>query len=75
MLEVVIRDDGAGFDAVPARDQAARRGRLGLLGMAERAQLLGGTLRVQSAPGQGTCIRASFPLSGAPTEPAEEHQE
>jgi two-component system sensor histidine kinase UhpB len=39
-LELVIRDDGVGFDVVATQEQVARRGRLGLLGMAERVQLL-----------------------------------
>ena len=63
LLELVIRDDGVGFDVAPTQEQAARRGSLGLLGMAERVQLLGGTLHVESEPGRGTRIRASFPLS------------
>src|SRR5205807_403847 len=47
-LELVVRDDGVGFEVAPTQEQAARRGRLGLLGMAERVQLLGGTLQVES---------------------------
>jgi signal transduction histidine kinase len=63
VLELVVRDDGVGFDVVPTQEQAVRPGRLGLLGMAERAQLLGGSLHVKSEPGRGTRICASFPLS------------
>src|SRR5207248_499669 len=62
-LELVVRDDGVGFDLAPTQEQAIRRGSLGLLGMAERVQLLGGTLQVESNPGAGTRVRASFPLS------------
>jgi PAS domain S-box-containing protein len=64
-LELAIRDDGVGFDVAASREQAARHGRLGLLGMAERVRLLGGTLQVESEPGRGTRIGASFPLSQA----------
>jgi two-component system sensor histidine kinase UhpB len=46
-------------------------GRLGLLGMAERVLLLGGALRVESEPGRGTRIHASFPLGKAPERPAQ----
>ena len=70
VLELAVRDDGVGFDVLPTQEQAARRGRLGLLGMAERVHLLGGTLQVESNPGRGTRIRASFPLSEIPEQPA-----
>src|SRR6478752_1568255 len=55
-----IEDDGAGFDpsAVPT-------GRFGLVGMRERARLLGGTLTVESAPGAGTAIDVTVPLGAA----------
>jgi len=59
-LRLRIEDDGAGFDpsAVPP-------GRFGLLGMSERARLLGGTLTVESAPGAGTAVDATVPLHTA----------
>ncbi|HWY85074.1 MAG TPA: sensor histidine kinase, partial [Gemmataceae bacterium] len=66
VLELIVRDDGVGFDVAPTQEQAAGRGHLGLLGMAERVQLLGGVLEVKSERGHGTCIRASFPVSEAP---------
>jgi signal transduction histidine kinase len=44
-------------------EQAAQQGRLGLLGMRERVQILGGSLEVNSEPGLGTRIRASFPFT------------
>ncbi|MEO6527945.1 MAG: GAF domain-containing sensor histidine kinase, partial [Gemmatimonadaceae bacterium] len=52
-----VTDDGAGFelDAVPQT-------RFGLLGMNERARLLGGALRIESAPGSGTTIEATIPV-------------
>jgi two-component system sensor histidine kinase UhpB len=70
-LELVVRDDGVGFDVVTTREQTAGRRGLGLLGMAERVQLLGGTLQVASERSRGTRIRASFPLSEAPGQPAD----
>lgn len=56
MLLLEIADDGAGFD--PA---LARRG-LGLVGIEERARAVGGTLRVEAAPGRGARIEISIPL-------------
>jgi signal transduction histidine kinase len=38
------------------------KGHYGLVGMQERAALLGGTLQVQSAPGEGTTLRVELPL-------------
>jgi PAS domain S-box-containing protein len=60
-VELTVRDDGAGFDVAEARRRAAHGASLGLLGMQERVQLLGGTIDVHSAPGHGTQIRAHFP--------------
>lgn len=57
-----IHDDGRGFDAAAVeRDTAPGRG-LGLLGMRERASLLGGSVRIESVPGAGTTIEAELPL-------------
>ena len=60
-LRVHIRDEGQGFD--PA---TAGRGRLGLLGMRERVELLEGRFDLSSAPGRGTDIDVHIPL-GAQT--------
>ncbi len=74
-----VADDGAGFD--PAAPAAGRAGAgpasgaspwgggptgFGLAGMRERAELLGGRLDVSSAPGRGTTVRLTVPLSTAP---------
>ena len=60
-----VRDDGAGFDTRHVRG-------LGMLGMEERVRRLGGTLRVDSRPGQGTTVSAELPLPEATeTGPAE----
>jgi signal transduction histidine kinase len=61
-VHIIIRDDGAGFDAKAIRQQAERGASLGLLGMEERVRLVGGQFNCQSAPGQGTEIHADFPL-------------
>jgi signal transduction histidine kinase len=69
-LELVVRDDGVGFDATRTLDRAASHGHLGLLGMKERVQILGGDLEVNSEPGRGTCIRILVPLPEPIPEPA-----
>jgi signal transduction histidine kinase len=51
-VKVVIEDDGVGFEA----DRVPVGGHFGLLGLRERADALGGTLTVESAPGMGTTI-------------------
>jgi signal transduction histidine kinase len=61
-LLLSVRDDGQGFDVAEALRRAASGGHLGLLGMRERVEALGGRLEIDSAPGQGTEIRASVPL-------------
>lgn len=55
---VVVEDNGKGFD--PA--MVAEGDHLGLIGMRERAETLGGTLAIESRPGQGTTIVAEVPL-------------
>jgi len=55
-----VGDDGVGFD--PQRMWADPRGHLGLFTMQERARLVGGTLELHSAPGQGTRVVARIPL-------------
>ena len=58
-IRLLVEDDGVGFD--PARG-LGREGSLGLVGMHERASLLGGTLAFESAPGCGTTISVEVPL-------------
>jgi len=56
-----IRDDGCGFEVSETLADAARRGRLGLLGMNERIRLLGGMFDIESAPGGPTRILVTLP--------------
>lgn len=58
-LVVEVSDDGKGFDP----KASITGGHLGLEGMRERVELLGGRFDVQSAPNQGTVVRASLPLA------------
>jgi signal transduction histidine kinase len=57
-IELVVRDDGIGFDR-----RAIQPSGLGLKIMRFRAQMIGGDLTVESAPGAGTTIRCHFPLA------------
>ena len=58
-----INDDGSGFDATQVFDARDDSGRgLGLLGMRERAELLGGTLSIESKHGAGTRVRVEIPV-------------
>jgi PAS domain S-box-containing protein len=59
-IVLIIEDQGVGFD--PNDKEQAGNG-LGLLGMAERAALIGGTLEIESAPDQGTTVYARVPVS------------
>lgn len=62
-LRAIVEDDGCGFevDAMMMRGPAAER-RLGLLGMQERATLVGGTLNIESSPGAGTTVLLQLPV-------------
>ncbi|HLB61535.1 MAG TPA: PAS domain-containing protein [Actinomycetota bacterium] len=57
-LHLRIEDDGVGFDAASFKPQP---GHIGMLAMRERAELAGGWLKVQSAPGEGTAIEFWLP--------------
>jgi signal transduction histidine kinase len=65
-LVLTVRDDGSGFDPGAA---AHRSRRLGLTSMEERATALGGTLTIDSAPGEGTTISLEVPLGGENSRP------
>lgn len=63
-IQITIRDDGRGFDS-ERHQQTFEPGQehgWGLVGMRERASLLGGTLEITSKPGHGTTIQTSIPI-------------
>ena len=63
-----IKDDGRSFPA--ERGAAAQKGgRLGLLGMRERLEMVGGQFAIESAPGQGTTVIAHLPFGHTPLVP------
>jgi PAS domain S-box-containing protein len=61
-LHLVIYDDGIGFNVEAARERATHGGSLGLLGMEERALLVGGQFNIESVHQSGTKIHVCFPL-------------
>ncbi|GAB4410160.1 MAG: HAMP domain-containing protein [Anaerolineae bacterium] len=65
-IVLIVEDNGRGFDpdAVSKREQ-----RLGLYGIRERAELLGGRMVIESAPGQGTSLFVTIPLDGQASAP------
>lgn len=56
------QDDGRGFDVDAVQVRYDERGSLGIVNMHERAELIGGTLTVASAPGAGTRVTLTVPL-------------
>ena len=60
-IEAEIVDDGKGFPVEQTLIRAAKRGRLGLVGIGERIRLLGGTFDVQSRPGGPTTLSLRLP--------------
>jgi signal transduction histidine kinase len=59
-LELVVSDDGRGFDR--SLLEAKSPGAFGLTGMRERAEALGGSAQVESAPGRGTRVAIRIPV-------------
>ncbi len=63
-LEILVQDDGIGFSPDQVNlNQAVVRG-FGLIGIAERARILGGNLTIDSAPGKGTLLKVEVALGG-----------
>jgi PAS domain S-box-containing protein len=61
-VELVIRDSGQGFDLSEAQSRVGAGRGLGLDSMRERTELSGGSFSIESNKGEGTSIRASWPL-------------
>jgi two-component system sensor histidine kinase DegS len=62
-VRITVEDNGRGFDVPSEARELVEVGKLGLTGMVERAELAGGSLTVNSAPGEGTTIQAEIPVS------------
>ncbi len=61
-IGAVLEDDGVGFDPGETMTRLDSGSGLGLVGMRERAALLGGTVAIDSSPGRGTRISVELPL-------------
>ena len=60
-IRMEVNDDGKSFPVLKTLASKTNR-RLGLLGMRERVEMVGGTLTIESAPGQGTSVRVEIPF-------------
>ena len=63
-VQLTVEDDGAGLDAQHILEENAQQG-FGLIGMRERAALVGGTIELESEPGVGATIVARIPAESA----------
>jgi signal transduction histidine kinase len=61
-VSLIVEDDGMGFDV----ESVGPRQRVGVVGMRERATLLGGTLDIESHPGRGTTVVIRVPVPSSP---------
>jgi signal transduction histidine kinase len=66
VLILEVRDDGVGFNVGAVDATYAQRGSLGMVNMRERAELVGGSLRVESAEGRGTLVTLTLPVRPLP---------
>jgi signal transduction histidine kinase len=59
-----VRDNGQGFDVDNVENSYGSRGSLGLVNLKERAELVGGTISIDSVPGRGTSVTLLVPIAG-----------
>jgi len=63
-LRIVIEDNGKGMPALPGANGTGPAGGLGLVGIAERAKILNGTMTIESKAGEGTTLTVVIPRAG-----------
>jgi len=63
LIRITVRDNGKGFYLQEKTGDLIKRGRLGLTGMRERIQLVGGSLKISSRPGKGTTVTIESPAA------------
>ena len=67
---LAVEDDGRGFDVSSLRSKRdGKSGGLGLIGMRERSEMLGGTFKIQSSPDHGTRVEVQIPMMAADPGP------
>ena len=64
-VQLRVEDNGCGFDQERVSQDAVHANQLGLVGVRERAQLLGGKVTIESVPGKGSHLLAVIPLDNA----------
>ena len=67
-IKITVEDDGRGFEVPDRMVDLIATGKLGLIGMHERARLLDGTLTIRSQPGRGTIVILDVPIPPVPNE-------
>jgi signal transduction histidine kinase len=65
VLELIVSDEGAGFDPISLPQVGESGAGYGLFSIRERLYLLGGRLEIQSAPGQGSRFIVTMPIEHA----------
>jgi len=68
LFRMEIEDDGVGFDPGAVESNYEARGSLGMVNLRERTELVSGVIRIHSAPGQGTRVLLTVPLTVAAAE-------
>jgi signal transduction histidine kinase len=69
LVVITVTDNGTGFTVPEEVADLARQGNYGLLGLRERAQLVGGQIIINSRPGEGTQVQAILPRYLLPPQP------
>jgi signal transduction histidine kinase len=68
-VRLTVRDDGRGLESLPSASDLLDAGNLGLVGMQERARLVGGDFAVHAGPGQGTTVEVTLPMKSREAAP------
>ncbi|MBL8190948.1 MAG: sensor histidine kinase [Acidobacteria bacterium] len=63
LLLITIKDNGQGFDIAAVQNSLSNTQKFGILGMFERAELMGGTINIESKRDSGTTIKISIPVT------------
>ena len=61
-VRITVQDNGTGFDLPSSVGDLTRSGKLGLVGMTERARLLDGSVTIETEPGKGTKVTLEAPI-------------
>jgi len=61
-VELVVEDDGQGFDVDTRLREADEGGHVGILGMRERVEAVRGRMELRSNPGEGTRLTVTIPV-------------